>query len=327
MINLDYAKKYMQVAFNLAKKHRGLTGSNPSVGCVVVKNGLIISSSSTELGGRPHAENIALSQEKDFTGADLFVTLEPCNHFGKTPPCVHAILNSGIKSVFIGVKDTDKRVQGSGIDALKIGQIEVVEGVMNEEISQFYKPYLTAKERKFPFVSAKIICTEDGKIGTKTGVSKWISDTKSRSFTNFLRHTYDGILIGGETYRKDTPLLTCRTQGLEAFSPKRFVLSNSIPKINGFEVVNGDFKDFLPNLYTDFNINHLLIEGGAGVITKAISEEVVDEIMIAHSPMFIGKDGKNCFSMQGLESLSSAKRFKLKESFVFGDLNFSILQP
>jgi diaminohydroxyphosphoribosylaminopyrimidine deaminase/5-amino-6-(5-phosphoribosylamino)uracil reductase len=325
MQNSNYEEKYMKVAFNLAKRHSGLTGSNPSVGCVVVKNGEIVSSASTEFGGRPHAENIALSKNGNFSGADLFVTLEPCNHFGKTPPCVQAILNAGVKRVFVGVRDTDKRVQGSGIDALKIENVEVFEGVMGAEISQFYKPYLSAKERKSPFVSAKIICSADGKIATKTGISKWISDAKSRTFTNFLRHKYDGILVGGETFRKDSPLLTCRTEGFEGFSPKRFVLSKSITQIEGFEVVNGDFASFLPSIYSDFGINHLLIEGGAGVVTKAILEDVVDEILIGHAPFFIGADGKNCFSLTGLENLVNSRRFKLKESFIFGDLSFNVL--
>ncbi len=316
----------MQVVFIRAKKHEGMTNSNPSVGCVVVKNGFILSSGTTEIGGRPHAENIALSMPIDFSGADLFVTLEPCNHFGKTPPCTQAIINAGIKRVFVGVKDEDKRVQGNGLDSLKIAGIEVCDGVLGDDIKEFYKPYLFAKSFKCPFVTGKIVCSQDGKIATKTGASKWISDPKSREFTNFLRHKYEGILVGGETYRKDLPLLNCRALGLEKFSPQRFVLSNSLQNIEGFQVVKGNFSEILPLLYKEFGVNHLLIEGGAGVITKAIKEDAINELLVCTAPIFIGQDGKNCFAEEGILEIANAKKFKIKRSFMFGKLNFTILQ-
>jgi diaminohydroxyphosphoribosylaminopyrimidine deaminase/5-amino-6-(5-phosphoribosylamino)uracil reductase len=313
----------MQIAFNLAKKHGGLTSSNPSVGCVVVKDGKIISSASTEINGRPHAENIALSTILDAKGGDVYVTLEPCNHFGKTPPCVNSIISAGIKRVFIAVKDTDKRVDGGGINALKSAGIQVFEGIMEEEIKEFYKPYLTAKIRHSPFVSAKIVCSSDGKIATCTGESKWISDEKSREFSNYLRHKYNGILIGTETFKKDSPKLTCRTEGLLEFSPQKFLFSNSITKAEGFTVLKGTFKKVLTKMYEDFKINHLLIEGGAGVITNAINEDVVDEILIGYTPIFIGKDGKNCVDFTGIKELINAKKFNIKNTVQFGNTIFA----
>jgi diaminohydroxyphosphoribosylaminopyrimidine deaminase / 5-amino-6-(5-phosphoribosylamino)uracil reductase len=323
---LSYATKYMEVAFNLAKKHSGLTHFNPSVGCVVVKNDKIISSAVTELGGRPHAENIALSNV-DAEGADLFVTLEPCNHFGSTPPSVFPIINAKIKKVFVAVKDLDLRVNGSGIEALKKANIEVIlVECFEDKIREFYKPYLVAKFKKSPFVSAKIICSLDGKIGTCTGHSKWISSSNALKYTNFLRHKYDGILIGSNTYTQDKPSLNCRFQNLEPFSPKKFLLSNSIKEADGFFVINNKFKDFLPLLYNDFKINHLLIEGGAGVITQAMEENIIDEIIIGIAPFFIGIDGKPSIKSEGLKEVFNSNRFILKNYFQVEDMIFMILE-
>ena len=316
----------MQIAFNLAKKHNGLTNSNPSVGCVVVKNNKIISSACTEIGGRPHAESIALSDFSKFDGCDLFVTLEPCSHFGKTPPCINFILKAKIKRVFIGVKDTDLRVNGNGILALKNAGVEVIEGVLEDEIKDFYTPYLKAKSRKSPFVSVKIVCSLDGKVATYSNNSKWISDKHSLQYTNFLRHQYDGILIGTQTYLSDNPSLTCRAEGLGEFSPKKFLLSNSIKQAQNYNIISGKFKNFLPKIYDDFGINHLLIEGGAGVITQAFEEGVVDEIFIAFAPFFIGKDGKNSVNFIGLNKVFDAQKFEFKNYFKCGDLIFSILK-
>ena len=321
----ERVNKFMQIAFNLAKKHSGLTGFNPSVGCVVVAGEKIISSAVTEVHGRPHAESIALSKEIDFKNAELFVTLEPCNHFGQTPPCVHSIIKAGIKRVFVGVKDNDKRVDGSGIDALKLAGVQVVEGILGEALEKLYAPYLFAKLNKRPFITGKIICSLDGKVATSAGNSKWISDEKAREFTNFLRHKYDGILVGGETFRKDSPQLTCRTEGLLEFSPKRFVFSNSLSEAPGFKIVKGEFADFLPTLYKEYQINHLLIEGGPTVLTKALEEGVVNELLIGHAPFFIGKDGKNCVQMDGLTEVCNAKRYKIQEAFTFGGVVFTRL--
>ncbi len=322
MLVHGYEGKFMQIAFNLAKKHRGLTFPNPSVGCVIVRDGKIISSGTTEVRGRPHAEKVAILNAKDTAGADLFVTLEPCSHFGETPPCVFAIVEAKIKRVFIGMQDPDKRVNGSGIEFLKQNGVEVASGIMQDELMEFYKPYLKVKSTGIPFVSAKIICSLDGKVATNLGKSKWISTSKARDFTNYIRHFYDGILVGTNTYNQDAPSLTCRTEGLLGFSPKKFLLSNTLKSAKDFEVLNGNLIDFLPRLYQDFKIQNLLIEGGAGVITSALKEDVVDEILIGFSPFFIGEDGKNCNTFKDLKELYEAKHFLIKNHFEFDGMIF-----
>lgn len=327
MLSEERKTKYMQVAFNLAKKYDGLTSSNPSVGCVVVKDDVIVSCATTAVGGRPHAENIALSGNLDLEGAVLFVTLEPCNHYGKTPPCVNSIINAKIRKVFISVKDPDKRVDGTGIEALLKANIEIETGIMEEEISRFYRSYLTAKNTKKPFVTAKIACSMDGKIASFTNDSKWISCEKARYFTNFLRHKYNGILIGGNTYRKDNPNLSCRIDGISQFSPMKIILSNTLSDIEGFTILGGKVEDILSKLYQDFHINHLLIEGGAGTITKFLEEDAVNEIIMIHAPFFIGSDGKNCIQSKGLEFVLNAKRYKILETFQVGECIFSTLSP
>ena len=175
----------MQVALNLAKKHNGITASNPSVGCVITKDGKIISTATTAVSGRPHAESVALSLNYDFTGSSMFVTLEPCSHFGKTSPCVEKIIKAGIKQVFIGMQDPDTRVNGIGIETLKKAGIEVFCGLLEAEVKQFYKPYVFFKTNKRPFVTGKIACSMDGKIATFSHESKWITSPLQNTFTNF----------------------------------------------------------------------------------------------------------------------------------------------
>jgi diaminohydroxyphosphoribosylaminopyrimidine deaminase/5-amino-6-(5-phosphoribosylamino)uracil reductase len=307
----EYVFQYMQIAFNLAKRHNGLTGSNPSVGCVIVKDQKLISFGITDIMGRPHAEQVALSKNKDCKGADLFVTLEPCNHHGKTSPCTESIIQNQIKRVFIGIHDADHRVNGQGVKALEKAGIEVFCNIMSSEIHEFYNPYLSAKTFKRPFVTAKIVCSLDGKIATKTGDSKWISSPKVRLFTNYLRHKYDGILIGGETYRKDLPSLTCRIEGLEDFSPKKFILSNSLRQVNGFEILNGKPSQILEKIYNVFHINQLLIEGGANIISSFIGENLINELMVIHSPLIIGCDGKDCTTLTSILKISEAYNLTL----------------
>ena len=322
---LEENLKFMQIAFNFAKKHNGMTTSNPSVGCVIVKNNQIISCASTAISGRPHAESLALSKNLDFTDAILFTTLEPCSHVGKTPACVSHIIKSGIKQVFISVKDSDYRVNGLGIKMLEEAGIAVHCGLLAEEVFEFYKPYLTAKVRKKPFVTGKIACSLDGKISTFSGNSKWITSEIQRNFTNFIRHKYNGILVGGNTYKQDSPNLTCRIEGLTAFSPIKFLLSSSVKSAEGFNVVSGNLEEILAKMYSEFEINHLLIEGGAGVITEFLKQDLLDEIMLVQSPIFIGKDGKNCFEETGINLLNDVKKFTLKETFAIGGGIINIL--
>ena len=220
-------KRYMQHALYLANQRIGLTGKNPSVGCVIVKNKEIISTGQTGLGGRPHAECVAIknANKKKLKGSSMYVTLEPCNHYGITPPCTNNIIKSKIKKVYFGIEDPDKRVFGKSEKILQRKKIKVKKNVLFKEIKKLYESYFFLKKNKYPFVTGKIATTNNGYIKTK---KKYISNIYSNSFTHLLRYKNHGILVTSKTVNDDNPFLNCRLNGLNKFSPKRIILDKNL---------------------------------------------------------------------------------------------------
>ncbi|OAB82104.1 riboflavin biosynthesis protein RibD [Wolbachia endosymbiont of Laodelphax striatellus] len=218
---------FMSIALKLAEKSLGSVAPNPAVGCIIVKDGMIIGEGYTGIGGRPHAEVVALQNAKDLThGATMYVTLEPCCHFGVTEPCTTEIIKSGIRKVVIAAIDPDNRVLGRGIKALVDGGIEVEQGIMQKEAEVLNVGFFTTKEFHRPFIACKIATTLDGKIATFTGDSKWITSENTRNWVHELRAKYDAIMIGSSTLINDDPLLTCRLPGLEDRSPIRLIIDS-----------------------------------------------------------------------------------------------------
>ncbi|TNK94037.1 bifunctional diaminohydroxyphosphoribosylaminopyrimidine deaminase/5-amino-6-(5-phosphoribosylamino)uracil reductase RibD [Wolbachia endosymbiont of Leptopilina clavipes] len=218
---------FMSIALKLAEKSLGSVAPNPAVGCIIVKDGMIIGEGYTGIGGRPHAEVIALQNAKDLThGATMYVTLEPCCHFGVTEPCTAEIIRSGIKMVVIATIDPDSRVSGRGIKALADAGIEVKQGIMQKEAEKLNVGFFTTKKLHRPFIACKIATTLDGKIATFTGDSKWITSEDTRNWVHELRAKYDAIMIGSSTLINDDPLLTCRLPGLEDRSPIRLIIDS-----------------------------------------------------------------------------------------------------
>ncbi|QMV46454.1 bifunctional diaminohydroxyphosphoribosylaminopyrimidine deaminase/5-amino-6-(5-phosphoribosylamino)uracil reductase RibD [Wolbachia pipientis] len=218
---------FMSIALKLAEKNLGNVAPNPAVGCVIVKDGTIISEGYTGIGGRPHAEIVALQNAKGSTqDATMYITLEPCCHFGVTEPCTAGIIRAGIKRVVIATIDPDSRVLGGGIKALKEAGIEVEQGIMQKEAEELNVGFLTTKELHRPFIACKIATTLDGKIATFTGDSKWITSEDTRNWVHELRAKYDAIMIGSNTLINDNPLLTCRLPGLENRSPIRLIIDS-----------------------------------------------------------------------------------------------------
>ncbi|UYC24295.1 bifunctional diaminohydroxyphosphoribosylaminopyrimidine deaminase/5-amino-6-(5-phosphoribosylamino)uracil reductase RibD [Wolbachia endosymbiont of Aedes aegypti] len=218
---------FMSIALKLAEKSLGSVAPNPAVGCIIVKDGMIIGEGYTGIGGRPHAEVVALQNAKDLThGATMYVTLEPCCHFGVTEPCTTEIIKSGIRKVVIATIDPDSRVSGGGIKALKEVGIEVKQGIMQKEAEKLNVGFFTTKKLHRPFIACKIATTLDGKIATFTGDSKWITSADTRNWIHELRAKYDAIMIGSNTLVSDDPLLTCRLPGLENRSPIRLIIDS-----------------------------------------------------------------------------------------------------
>ena len=220
-------KFYMDLALDLARSREGLTGTNPSVGCVIVKNDELISVGQTSYNGRPHAEfNAIKNSVNNLKGSTMYVTLEPCSHHGVTPPCTSAIIKSEISKVIYSVIDVDKRVKGKTFNILKSKKIEVRKGLLKDKINQFYVPYFYNRKKKLPYITGKIAISKNNLIYSKA--QRKITNSLSDKFTHFLRYKNDSILISYKTLNKDNPKLNCRLKKIKRFSPKRVVLDNKL---------------------------------------------------------------------------------------------------
>lgn len=220
-------ESYIQVAIELAKKAKGYVSPNPLVGCVIVKDEKIIGSGYHQRYGENHAElNAILSAKESTEGAALYVNLEPCSHFGNTPPCVDKIIESKIKRVVIGTLDTNPLVSGRGVRKLKRAGIDVRIGVLEKDCIQLNKFFFKFISKRIPYVTLKAAITLDAKIADTAGDSKWISSLDSRKLVHSMRTYYDAVLVGYNTVVKDNPSLTVRLT--DGRSPKRIVIDEML---------------------------------------------------------------------------------------------------
>ena len=220
-------EKYMRHAINLAKTAAGHTNPNPMVGAVIVKDGRIIGLGCHERYGELHAERKALQQlTEPADGAEMYVTLEPCCHYGKQPPCTEAVIKSGIKRVIIGSADPNPKVAGKGVRQLRAAGIEVIEDFMREECDSINPVFFHYITRNIPYVALKYAMTADGRIATDAGKSMWITGEEARAHVHTLRNYYSGILAGIGTVLADDPLLTCRMPG--GRNPVRIILDSDL---------------------------------------------------------------------------------------------------
>ena len=224
---MNTPQDYMNRAIALAKKGWGYTSPNPMVGCVVVKEGKIIAEGYHERIGGYHAErNALLSCSQDPKGAELYVTLEPCCHYGKTPPCTEIIIEKQIAKVYIGAMDNNPLVAGKGAAILKAAGIAVETGILEKECRQLNEVFFHYMEHKTPFVAMKYAMTLDGRIACDSGDSKWVTGEKSRRFVHELRKGYSGIMVGINTVLADDPMLNCRIE--QGVDPVRIVCDSSL---------------------------------------------------------------------------------------------------
>ena len=232
--SLSKDKLYMEIALKLAKSRYGHTGSNPSVGCVIVKNDKIISIGQTSNNGRPHAESNAIKNStENLNGSKMYVTLEPCCHRGVTPPCTNLIVKSKISEVIYSVPDIDVRVKNKSFRILKSKKIKVRKGILEEKVKNFYSSYFFNRKKKLPYVTGKIAISKNNLIYSK--LDKKITNTKADNFTHLLRYKSDSLMISYKTLNNDNPKLNCRLKGLKKYSPKRIILDNKLnTNINSF---------------------------------------------------------------------------------------------
>ena len=336
----------MERALELSKRGAGLVNPNPMVGAVIVKDNRIIGEGYHEYFGGPHAEiNAFKNAREDIEGATMYVTLEPCSHYGKTPPCADAIVKNKISKVVIGMIDPNPMVAGRGIEILRSNGIEVVVGIMDslvKKTNEIFIKYITEKQ---PFCIMKTAMTMDGKIATSHGDSKWISNEKSRSYVHELRHRVTGIMVGIGTVLKDDPELTTRRQGMISINPIRIIIDSKakIPlgakvlkcdektktiivttefaevtkieaiKQKGAEVIVTPSKNnkvnlkYLMGVLGDRGIDSILLEGGSTLNYSALEEGIVDKVITFISPkIFGGTSGKTPVGGEGIEHVKDS---------------------
>ena len=323
-------RRFMAAAIRLSRRHLGLTATNPSVATLVVKDGVIIGRGVTAIGGRPHAETQALAEAGERArGATAYVTLEPCAHHGRTPPCADALVAAGIARVVGAASDPDPRVAGKGYDILRRGGIEVVEGVMAREAADLLAGYLVRSVRKRPEVTLKLAVSADGMIGRKGEGQVAITGPVSRRHVHLMRAESDAILVGIGTALADDPELTCRLPGLERRSPVRIVLDRSLRLpansrlassasdtpvlvaaqgdadhtrhaelaargVGFLAVETHDGSIALPELLEDLaaqGMATLMVEGGAETARHFLADDLVDRIALFVGPDEIGRAG------------------------------------
>ncbi|WP_195990171.1 bifunctional diaminohydroxyphosphoribosylaminopyrimidine deaminase/5-amino-6-(5-phosphoribosylamino)uracil reductase RibD [Clostridium sp. D53t1_180928_C8] len=349
---------FMKKAIELARKGVGKVNPNPLVGSIIVKNGKIIGEGYHENYGEDHAEvNAFKSLKEDPSGATIYVTLEPCSHCGKTPPCADKIIENKISKVVIGMVDPNPLVAGNGIEKLKNAGIEVEVGVLESECIKLNEVFLKYIIAKRPFVVLKAAMSIDGKISTKTGESKWISCEESRLQVHKLRNKLSGIMVGVNTVIKDNPELTCRLES--GNSPIRIIVDSTLripfnskvlnnkdnktiiattnkadmSKVEEISKMNAkvliiDEKDGRVDLNKlmaklgELNIDSILLEGGAILNYSALEEKIVDKVMMYISPKIIGgEESKTPIGGYGIDKLNNAFKLKnIKTSIVGADI-------
>lgn len=340
-------EQYMAMALSLAKKGAGFTNPNPMVGAVIVKDGKIIGEGYHKKYGGPHAEVNAFADAdkrgENTKGATIYVTLEPCFHYGKTPPCVDLVLKKEVSRVVIGTLDPNPLVAGQSVTKMEKAGIEVVSGVLKEEclkLNEIFFQYVTTKK---PFILLKSALSLDGKMATVTGESQWISCEESRREVHELRGVYASIMVGIGTVLADNPSLTCRLEGKK--SPIRIIVDSSLQtpidanvlknqdiaktiiattskakeekkrqiEAMGVEILVFDEKDGHVNLnqlqeaISERKIDSVLLEGGADLAFGAIRAGIVDKVRYYIAPMMLGgQQSKAALGGEGFEHLSDA---------------------
>lgn len=346
--------KYMKLAIKLAEKGWGTTSPNPMVGAVIVKDGKIVGKGFHRFAGADHAEIEAIKSAKcDLNGSTMYINLEPCNHFGKTPPCTKAIVESKIKKVVIGMIDPNPLVSGKGAAFLQKNGIEVITGVLDDDAKKLNEAFIKFVTAKIPFVALKVAESIDGKIATEKGESKWITSEASRRHAHFLRTGYGAIVVGSGTVIKDDPSLTVRlvkgkTKLKVIVDSKLSVPLNAkifdegdviiavttnanklkLEKLTSSKVKVWIFPEdaegmvpleLLLKKLGENQVVSLLVEGGSRLASSFVKQRLADKIYCFIAPLMIGGKGVETFSHFFTERLSDASRLSNVNVKKFGE--------
>lgn len=341
-------KEYMSMAIELALRAQGRTNPNPLVGAIVVKDSRIVGKGYHKKCGTPHAEIHALrAAGQKAKGATLYVTLEPCNHFGRTPPCTDAIIASGIKKVVMAMPDPNPITNGRGIRKLNKNGMKTIVGILKEEAAAINKPFIKFVTKKMPYVRLKVAESIDGKIATRSGDSRWITADDSRRYVHELRGKVDAVMVGVGTLLKDDPLLLSKVPG--STQPIRIVVDSTLKTPtnariflkkdkysvviattkeasfkkaelfakNGISILfcktkNGmvDLRDLLKKL-SMLNIVDLMVEGGGELAASLIEEKLVDKFSFFIAPKIIGgRQARTPVEGSGIDKMKDAVLLK-----------------
>ncbi|SMH52511.1 bifunctional diaminohydroxyphosphoribosylaminopyrimidine deaminase/5-amino-6-(5-phosphoribosylamino)uracil reductase RibD [Azospirillum agricola] len=346
----DSDLRHMRAALSLAARGLGRTWPNPAVGCALVRDGAVVGRGWTQPGGRPHAETEALARAGALAkGATAYVTLEPCNHYGKTPPCSLALIGAGVARVVVACQDPDPRVAGGGLARLRDAGVAVTFGVCEAEALALNEGFFNRIQHARPLVTLKLATTLDGRIATRTGHSQWITGPTARAWGHRLRATHDAIMVGIGTALADDPELTCRLPGLEERSPVRIVLDSHLrlspdSKLAATArtlptwVVTRDDHDparaaaltaqgveILPvtagpagrpdpaaalAALAGRGVTRLLVEGGATLAGALMGAGLVDRLEWFRTASLIGGDGLSAVAGFGVDRLDGMARFE-----------------
>jgi diaminohydroxyphosphoribosylaminopyrimidine deaminase/5-amino-6-(5-phosphoribosylamino)uracil reductase len=359
-------RRYMQLALTLGRRGQGRTWPNPAVGAVVVKDGVIVGRGWTQPGGRPHAEPEALSRAGEAArGATLYVTLEPCSHFGKSPPCADAIIAAGISRVVAAIEDPNPEVAGKGHAKLRAAGIAVDVGLFADEAARDHAGHFRRVRDKRPHVILKLAVSADDKIAAAGHKQVAISGEMARTRVHLLRAESDAILVGIGTVLADDPLLTCRLPGMAVRSPVRVVLDRSLRIPGNSRLVHSaretplwvvaseladapaaarlgaagaqllriaptsgpglDLKAALRAL-SDKGITRLMVEGGSRVASSFVATDLVDEVWLLRGPEAIGGDGVAALHALPLSEITQSPRLKLRASETLGNDTLTIYE-
>lgn len=350
---------YMARAVRLAKKGLYTTDPNPRVGCVLVRNGTVIGEGWHQKAGGDHAEIDALNNAQDARGATAYVTLEPCSHHGKTPPCSLALIKAGVNRVVAAMEDPNPLVAGSGLRQLREAGVEVVCGILQSEAEALNPGFIKRMKEKRPLVRSKLAMSLDGRTAVASGESKWITSTAARNDVHRLRAKSSAILTGIDTVLADDPSLTARIQE-DVLQPLRIVLDTHLKtpahaqmaglpgrsliltgsddpekterlQQNGFEIhrlpkKNGrmDLHEVLSFLAKQ-QVNELLVEAGPTLNGALLAEGLVDEWIVYMAPCVLGDRGRGLFHLPGITAMADKKTLKLTDVRRVGkDIKFTL---
>ncbi|MBM3514168.1 MAG: bifunctional diaminohydroxyphosphoribosylaminopyrimidine deaminase/5-amino-6-(5-phosphoribosylamino)uracil reductase RibD [Alphaproteobacteria bacterium] len=344
----------MAAALALAERELGDTWPNPSVGCVIARNAHIVGRGWTRSGGRPHAEAEALKMAgAEAKGATAYVTLEPCSHHGRTPPCADALIEAGIVRVVSAATDPDPRVVGGGHARLRAAGLVVDEGLGRVEAERINRGFILRNTAKRPLFALKVATSVDGRIALKSGASRWITGERARAAGHSLRSRHDAILVGSETVLADNPSLNCRLPGYAGRPKLRIVLdrrgrvgaahrvtdaslgpsriyrqSSGSAGAAEVRILGGDPGEFLAAAASDMaasGLTRVLIEGGGTVAAAFLKAGLIDEVAWFSSGLALGSDARPALGQLDLDQLTDAHHFVIRHSTRIGEDVLTVL--